>query len=291
MTDIFYDGNSLFARAWFAVTNSGAVENAVEEASKAALVSAITLLNPEKIGRPIDRALFCWDAKDGHKSDKKRSPKPTEFHETLALVQDCLSLLTGAPNVCIPGYEADDLVATAVLQSTADHKFVVSGDKDLHQLKSKSVDVFCLHTKALIAHRDVISKWHIKRPNQVAIALAIIGDRVDGISGIKGWGEAKVKKLFESVTPEMHFQEALETVDRQIPEHLKREFYESLDMVLLNNEVPGVPNPAPLRLASIETAASLQLPGLVRFYETTYKAYHEMDDVENVLEKIGHFRG
>ena len=90
---------------------------------------------------------------------------------------------------------------------------------------------------------QILQRWKIKRPIQLAIALAIQGDSSDNISGIKGWGPKKVEKLFESVTPDMEFEAALSAIVSQIPENKQEEFFESLDLTLLDCDIPGVPSP------------------------------------------------
>jgi 5'-3' exonuclease len=56
------------------------------------------------------------------------------------------------------------------------------------------------------------------------------------ISGIKGWGPAKVAKLFESVSENASFEEAVLTIDDQIPEALKQVFYDCLEATILHQD-------------------------------------------------------
>jgi 5'-3' exonuclease len=98
------------------------------------------------------------------------------------------------------------------------------------------VRYYCLNKKSFLRTDDVVEKWSVKRPSHIAIALAILGDQGDGISGIKGWGPVKVAKLFESVTPEMSFEEAVLEVDSQIPDGLKQTYYDCLEATILHQD-------------------------------------------------------
>ena len=182
-------------------------------------------------------------------------------------------MMLGSAHAENPKFEGDDLVATAVHSSTARNVYVVSGDKDLMQLQSEHVHYYCLNTKAVLSNAFINSKWHIKRPSHVAIALAIIGDPVDNIKGIYGWGPKKVKRLFESITPKMDFASVVSAIDAQVPKEHKEAFWNSLDRTLLHHDVPGVPEPAPLTFVDPAEVAALDLPGIAYTYRDIYDTY------------------
>jgi 5'-3' exonuclease len=265
MTDLIVDANSVYARAWYA---------SKEDPSQtviAALNVAMMLFNPERLGEHVSRSLFCWDG--GQKKDKQRAARPAEYETTKAVVSDGVEFLFGTPNIRKEGYEADDLIATAALHSQAEHVIIASADKDLHQLNSERISVFDINARGLVSRREIISKWHVKRPSQVAIALAIQGDSADKIPGIRGWGPKKVEKLFEAVTPEMEFDAALQAVMAQIPADRLPEFMEALGITLLDPDVPGVPEPAPVILVEPCHLEPSGLGRLMSYYLGLYRQY------------------
>ncbi len=268
-TDLLFDANSLYARAWYATTQ----EAEPTAPLSAALNSVLSLLsNEQKLdGEHVDRMLFAWDGLQTR--DKGRAAKPSAYYETRDVLIEYLTLLFRPAHAILPTYEADDLVATAAHSSTSDTVFVVSGDKDLQQLASHRVHYYSLNEKALLSLRQIRDKWYVKQPSQVAIALAIIGDRTDLVQGIKGWGPKRVKKLFEAVTEDMNFEQAFETVFAQIPEKLQENFLRDLDLTLLHFSVKGVPEPAPLILAPLEVVETLKLPELMNFYRPVFHKY------------------
>ena len=276
MTDIILDGNSLFARCWFAVKED-------PEATRRVFVqSALQLLdqNEGRINMPITRTLFGWD---GHaKTDKPRQPKPQAYADTRKRVQEDILTLFDITNGYHPDYEADDIVATVVFNSKAEQIVVVSGDKDLMQLQGGNVAYYCLNSKSMLPSRTICHKFAVKRPSQVAIALAIIGDRGDGVGGIPKWGPKKVEKLFKAVTEAMNFESALVTIQAQIPGNLLPFFLDSLDKTLLYSDVPGVPEPYELRFCSSRELMALGIKEIAQSYERVARQYEDGGGGEEV---------
>jgi hypothetical protein len=107
----------------------------------------------------------------------------------------------------------------------------------------------------------------------VALALAIIGDPVDCVRGVVGWGPVKCKQMFEAVTPDMNFEQALNALVAQMPAGKLEEFYEALDRTLLKTDVPDVPQPAPLRFTSGQEVQRLGIPNITSLYQELCAAY------------------
>lgn len=271
MTDVLFDGNSLYARSWFSCYKPGA-EQVSEITLKRALCSVLNIINVDNLGEKASRLLFCWDL--GRKTDKKHAEKPTEYHPTMEKFRVLLRDVLGAPHSQIKGYEADDLVATAAFKSNARNIVVVSGDKDLRQLHGGNISYYCLNEGSLISKRMIVDKMGVKRPIQIAIALAIMGDRGDGIQGIRGWGPKRVRRMFQNVTDGMGFEESLEVIDSQIPDALKPDFWSSLDSTLLHTSVEGVTEPQSIQWADLRSVEDLGMPGLLSTYQTVYTQYN-----------------
>ena len=272
MTDFLVDANSLWARSWFAAQH---VDPDPPQALRIAINTILLLLNPNtnRIGSHFDRTLFCWDSAQNPK--KNRSEKPPEYHQTKEVLKEILSLLLGTAHAEHPHYEGDDLVATAVCASKADHVYIVSGDKDLMQLQiNERIHYYCLNNKAVLSTAFINQRWHIKRPSQISVALAIIGDPVDNIKGIRGWGPKKVQRLFEDITPDMDFGSVVQAIDAKIPEEHKAAFYESLERTLLNSDVPDMPEPAPLVLVDPKEVVEMGLSSLQGAYREVYHNYN-----------------
>lgn len=273
MIDMIVDANSLYARSWFAALR---ISNDPREAIRLAVNTILLLLNPDtnKIGSLFDRTLFAWDSQQN--KAKKRDEKPPEYHETKAVLKDVLEFMFGTVNVECPDTEGDDIVATVASRATAnDTVYVISGDKDLMQLHDgKKCFYYSLYEKTLLSSSFIIHKFgNIKRPSQVSLFLAIVGDRVDEIAGITRFGEVRCKKLFEHVTPEMSLEQALNAITAQLTAQQEEEFYTALLRTLLRNDVPGVPDPVPIKLQPPEEVALLNLEQVAYYYRQVWQTY------------------
>lgn len=272
MTDLVFDANSLYARSWFAARR---ISPDPKEALRLAINTVLLLLNPDtnKIGSISDRTLFAWDSHQNKAKD--RDEKPPEYHETKMVLKDVLEFMLGTVNVEQPNAEGDDIVATVVYSTNPnDLIYVVSGDKDLMQLQGGNCQYYSLNDKAVLSTSFIIHKFpNIKRPNQIALALAIMGDPVDKIGGISGYGEVRCKKLFDKVTPDMDFRTALRVIEAQLPEARAVELYEALERTLLKSDVPNVPPPAPLALPDPVEIEELGIPQIGYYYRQVHHTY------------------
>lgn len=272
MTDLVFDANSLYARSWFAAQR---ISPDPKEALRLSINTVLLLLNPDtnKIGSIFDRSLFAWDSHQN--KAKNRDEKPPEYHETKAVLKEVLEFMLGTVNVEQPEAEGDDIVATVVYNTKPnDLIYVVSGDKDLMQLQGGNCQYYSLNDKAVLSTAFIIHKFpNIKRPSQIALALAIMGDPVDKIGGITGYGEVRCKKLFEKVTPDMDFAAALKVIEQQLPKERADELYEALNRTLLKSDVPGVPPPAPLELRDPAEIEDLGIPQIGYYYRQVHHIY------------------
>lgn len=270
--DLIFDANSLYARSWFAAQR---ISPDPREALRLAVNTILLLLNPDtnKIGSLFDRTLFAWD--NNQNKSKNREEKPPEYHETKLILKDILQFMLGTVNVDHPDAEGDDIVATVVCNAKPeDLIYIVSGDKDLMQLQGRNCQYYSLNDKAVLSTPFIVHKFHgIKRPSQIAIELAIVGDPVDNISGITGYGEVRCKKLFEAVTPEMNFETALNAIVAQLPDRQAGEFYEALDRTLLRNDIQGIPSPAPIELPPPAEVEDLGIPQIGYYYRQVHHTY------------------
>ncbi len=281
MIDLVFDANSLYARSWFAaVRENPNFKNKLIPADlkgplKLTINTILLLLSQDtsKIGASVDRTLFAWDSQQN--KSKNREQKPPEYHDTKAILKDILEFMFGTVNAENKEWEGDDIVATVVARTKKpDTVYVVSGDKDLMQLQGGNCLYYSLNDKAVLSSAFIRHKFqHIHHPSQIALVLAIVGDQVDNIPGIFGYGPKRCQKLFEAVTPEMSMLEAAEAITAQLPPKQLDEFWAALDRTLLNTEVPGIPDPAPVVLAKPSEVRELGIPQISYYYDQVYRVY------------------
>jgi DNA polymerase I len=110
------------------------------------------------------------------------------------------------PVVEVPGYEADDTIATLAAQAVAQglKVVVVSADKDLLQLVTE--DVLVLNPgregsgSTRFDRRAVEEKWGVP-PERIVDVLALVGDSVDNVPGVPGIGDKGARDLVREFGP------------------------------------------------------------------------------------------
>ncbi len=110
------------------------------------------------------------------------------------------------PIVEIPGWEADDVIATLARQAVERgwKVVVVSADKDLLQLVAE--DVLVLNPgregsgSTRCDRKAVEEKWGVP-PERIVDVLALVGDAVDNIPGVAGIGDKGARDLVREFGP------------------------------------------------------------------------------------------
>lgn len=98
-----------------------------------------------------------------------------------------------------PGYEADDVMATMARKAVEAgwEAVLVTGDKDALQLVGGGIRVFNASKNAWMDPPQVEEKFGVP-PSAVRDYLAIVGDGVDNVPGLKGVGPVGAVKLIKS---------------------------------------------------------------------------------------------
>jgi len=153
-----------------------------------------------------DYLTIAWDAPGGTFRDKlyadykaTRSSMPDDLARQMPYVRRLFEAMR-TPVVEVPGYEADDVIATLVDRALAAGQDVtiVTGDKDMLQLVSPRVRVLSVlgrtGERVVYDEAKVRERWGVE-PAQIADVLALMGDAIDNIPGVHGVGEKTAVKL------------------------------------------------------------------------------------------------
>ncbi|HET7746707.1 MAG TPA: DNA polymerase I [Vicinamibacteria bacterium] len=196
------DGSAQLHRAYFAIkglaTTRGQPTNAV--------YGFTTMLrklyedeDPEFVGISFDRAgpTFRHQEYSEYKATRRRMAD--DLAVQLPYVMRVCEIF-GLPEVNVPGFEADDVIATLAAQAVADgHKvIVVSGDKDLLQLVSDGILVLNPGREgagAILYDAKLVEEKFGVPPEHVVDVLALVGDAVDNVPGVPGIGEKGARDL------------------------------------------------------------------------------------------------
>ena len=126
-----------------------------------------------------------------------REEMPDALRGQLGTIQEALKLL-GIPIVSIPGYEADDILATLSVQAAerGARVLLVTSDKDCRQLIGPNVALLNLRKMELFTEKELMETWGI-RPEQVVDYQSLVGDSVDNVPGVPSIGPKAAQQLLE----------------------------------------------------------------------------------------------
>src|SRR5438093_935593 len=198
------DGNSLVYRAFDALpetiaTSRGVPTNAIFGFASM-LVKILTEYGPKT-------TLVVWDAGASgrkeisaeYKADRKERPDllSEQWPQMEALVE-----AFGYRNVKVPGYEADDVIATLAGRAREQgiDVMVVTGDRDSFQLIEDGIRVMATSrgiTETKVYDRDAVVERYGIPPESIPDFIGLKGDTSDNIPGVPGIGDKTAAELLQ----------------------------------------------------------------------------------------------
>jgi DNA polymerase I len=251
VTRRFYlvDGHSHLFRAYHAVgylsTSRGVPSHAVLILSTM-LWKLIREEQPDYLGIASDAPGPTF--RDSLYADYKatRVSMPDDLARQLPYVRRLFEALR-TPVVEVSGYEADDLLGTLVEQALAHDDLeivIVTGDKDMLQLVGPRVRVLSVlgrtGERVVYDEAKVRERWGVE-PSQIADVLALMGDSIDNIPGVRGVGEKTAVKLVNQFGSVERLYENLVLVGGKLRETLashRKDALLSHELATLNRQVP-----------------------------------------------------
>jgi DNA polymerase-1 len=199
---LLLDGHSLAFRAFFALppenfsTTTGQPTNAVYGFT-AMLINVLRDEQPTHVAVAFDRSepTFRHEQYVEYKATRKETP--ADFRSQLSLIFEVLDAL-GISRMSVPGYEADDIIATLATQAAGEMDvLIVTGDRDALQLVTDDVTVLYtmrgISEMARFTPAAVEAKYGLT-PAQYPDFAALRGDPSDNLPGIPGVGEKTATK-------------------------------------------------------------------------------------------------
>jgi DNA polymerase-1 len=243
------DGHSHLFRAYHAV---GYLSTSRGVPSHAVLILSTMLWKLIREEQP-DYLAIAWDPpgptfRDALSAEYKatRTAMPDDLVRQLPYVRRLFEALR-TPVLEVRGFEADDVLATLVDKALAQPELevvVVSGDKDLLQLVGPRVRVLSVAGRTgepvLYDEAKVRERWGVE-PGQIADVLALMGDAIDNIKGVRGVGEKTAVKLISQYGSVERLYENLTLIPGKLRETLaagRKDALLSRELALLNREVP-----------------------------------------------------
>ncbi|HMY87333.1 MAG TPA: DNA polymerase I [Microthrixaceae bacterium] len=276
-TVMLVDGNSLTYRAFFALptdlaTASGQVTNAVFGFTSM-LLNLVRDHRPDQVVITFDRPepTFRHQRLDTYKAN--RDSAPDILREQMGLVRQVVATLA-LPVVEMPGWEADDVIATLTDQAVArgDDVVIVTGDRDSYQLvrdphvkvlyNRRGVSDYVLYDEAGILERTGV------RPEQYVHYAALRGDPSDNLPGVPKVGEKTAARLVSTYGDLdgifAHTAEQTPALRRNLEEN-EAQARTNAELMALVHDVPLEVGLGDLDQGDIVADDVLQLFGLLEF--------------------------
>ncbi|MBR5153343.1 MAG: DNA polymerase I [Alphaproteobacteria bacterium] len=194
------DGNSLLFRAYYGVHSRLTRSDGTPTGAVYGFFNMI--LPILSAAKPGDRFVCVFDAsritfrQDIYPPYKmNRSETPADLISQGKLVRSGLTAM-GMPVLCVPGVEADDVIATMAHQncSGTDTTRIITSDKDLMQLVSDCTYLYDGMKNRDIREPQVLEKFGVL-PSQVIDVQSLMGDSTDNVPGVPGIGPKKASDL------------------------------------------------------------------------------------------------
>lgn len=194
---ILVDGSSYLYRAFHALPPLTAPDGS----PTGALYGVLAMLRKLQAEYAPQRMVVVFDAPGKTFRDEwypaykaTREAAPEDLVAQIAPLH-ALVLAMGFPLLCIPGVEADDVIATLATQAAARGEAVLisTSDKDLAQLVNEHITLINTLQGNVLDPDGVRAKFGVD-PTQIVDYLTLIGDTVDNVPGVDKVGPKTAAK-------------------------------------------------------------------------------------------------
>ncbi len=193
---VIIDGNSVAYRAFFKAPPLMA-----DDMPTGVIHVFLSVLDKLSRTKGIVKVIAVFDAR----GKNKRHELMDEYKATREAMPEDLSVqiealkgiipFTGTPLYCEEGYEADDVIYTLTRKIEGDI-WLVTKDKDLHQLVDGRVKIYDYQTGDIAGREEVFLRFGVY-PEGVCDMLSLAGDSSDNIPGVAGVGPKTAVSLLE----------------------------------------------------------------------------------------------
>ncbi|HDL19533.1 MAG TPA: DNA polymerase I [Bacteroidetes bacterium] len=237
------DGSYLVYRSYFAFIRHPLINSKGENTSAAfgftnSLHKVIKTEKPDYLAVIFDTPEPTFRHKLYPEYKATREKTPEEMIEQLPRIREVVEAF-GIPIIEIPGYEADDIMATLAVRGEKQgfETYLLTGDKDLFQLVTSNIFIYKPGRSGddveIVTADWVREKWQVN-PKQVRDVLALAGDSSDNIPGVPKIGNVTAKKLVNRFGS---FENLLANKDQVEPLRIKESLLQNIDVAKLSYEL------------------------------------------------------
>jgi DNA polymerase I len=246
------DGNSLAYRAFFALpetiaTSRGMPTNAIFGFASM-LVKILTEYGPKA-------TLVAWDAGMSGRGEisedykAQRRERPSLLQEQWPHLQPLVEAF-GYQNIKVPGYEADDVIATLATRAREEgiDVMVVTGDRDMFQLIEPGIRVMATSrgiTETKIYDREAVIDRYGIPPELIPDFYGLKGDTSDNIPGVPGIGDKTASDLLQRFGT---LEDVLSSIDEITGAKRKQNLAEHAETARMSKELATAVRDVPVEI-------------------------------------------
>ncbi len=174
----------------------------------------------------------------------QRKPMPDDLEIQVPYVKKLLEAMR-VPYIENPGIEADDLMASIAkkLKEMGYEAVIVTSDKDLLQILDDGIKIYHPGREIYITKENCREIYGVD-PGQIVDVMALMGDSVDNIPGVKGIGEKTAKSLINQFGT---LDELLKNLDKVKP-RIRKAIEEHMDELKLSRELVQIDSDLPVEV-------------------------------------------
>jgi DNA polymerase I len=270
MQAVLIDTYSLFFRAYYALPP---MQTSRGEPTSALYGFSLLLLKILREHRPLELA-FALDAPQktfrhelysAYKA--QRGGVPDDLAGQLDRLRELMAAF-GVPTLSVPGFEADDVLATLAreLRTKGQPVLAVSGDRDLLQLTQDGTEVLFLGARGkepVVYDADAVQRRYGIVPELLPSWVALAGDPSDNLPQVPGIGARTATRLIEEFGT---IANLLAHLDAVTPSRIRDVLRDHAEQALRTEQLArlrtDVPLPGDLRAGRVDKGALERLQAL-----------------------------
>ncbi|MCM8784852.1 MAG: DNA polymerase I [Candidatus Omnitrophica bacterium] len=291
------DGSCLIYRSFYALpklkTSTGITTNAIYGFTTT-LIKILKEKKPEYMAIFFDLHVPTFRHITFEKYKEKRKPMPDELSGQITKIKE-ITTCFGIKYFEKEGYEADDLIASAIKKLRRDDLifFIISSDKDILQLVNKNVFIINPVNYSLIDEKSILQKYGFK-PEKIIDFIGLAGDASDNIPGIQGIGEKTATFLLSRFNS---IEEIYENIEKIESKSLKTKLEQNKDIAFLSKKLSILDKDAlneidleDIKISRPNISKLLEIFDSFEFKklkEVIKKIYPELENIKEIEDYIG----
>ncbi|MBZ0156886.1 MAG: hypothetical protein K8I29_11850 [Alphaproteobacteria bacterium] len=269
------DGNSYYYRAYHAIrglSNSKGFPTNALYGFTSMLLRIIRERKPDAIALAFDSPSPTERHRIYEEYKAQRPEMPHDLSVQIPFIKEIVHAFR-ISSFELPGYEADDIICTLARKAAAQgaEVFIVTGDKDMMQAVDSRIRIYDPMKDIVIDAKQVVERFGLP-PERIPEVMALTGDAIDNIPGVKGIGEKTAKELLQEAGS---LDELLSHPERIRNERLRRLVQEGKENIELSRVLATIDTSVPVEANLRDLAlAEPDWPSLLAlFSEFEFKSF------------------